>query len=93
MVTLVERHARYTLACVLPNRQAAPVSAALIEMLCPYKPSCQTLTFDNGKEFADHAFFGACLQADVYFAHPTTPGGAAPARTPTGCCASMFPSA
>lgn len=70
MVTLVERKSRYTLACVLPNREAAPVSAAIIRMLRPHKQSCLSLTFDNGKEFADHVFFGACLQADVYFAHP-----------------------
>ena len=31
---------------------------------------CQTITFDNGKEFAQHAFMAASLGADVYFAHP-----------------------
>ena len=70
LVTLVERCSRYTLVCHLPNREAAPVSAAILEMLRPHKAQCLTLTFDNGKEFADHVFFGNCLQADVFFAHP-----------------------
>ena len=70
LVTLVERKSRYTLVRALPNREAAPVSAAIIEMLSPHKERCLTLTFDNGKEFADHQFFGGCLGADVYFAHP-----------------------
>jgi IS30 family transposase len=70
LVTLVERCTRYTLVRHLPNREAAPVSAAILAMLRPYKAQCLTLTFDNGKEFADHVFFGNCLQADVFFAHP-----------------------
>ena len=39
-------------------------------MLRPHKQQCHTLTFDNGKEFADHQFFGSYLEADAYFAHP-----------------------
>lgn len=70
LVTLVERCSRYTLVRHLPNREAAPVSAAILEMLRPHKAQCLTLTFDNGKEFADHVFFGNCLDAEVFFAHP-----------------------
>ena len=70
LVTLVDRCSRYTLVRHLPNREAAPVSAAILEMLRPHKAQCLTLTFDNGKEFADHAFFGNCLEAQVFFAHP-----------------------
>ena len=70
LVTLVERCTRYTLVRHLPNREAAPVSAAILAMLRPHKAQCLTLTFDNGKEFADHVFFGNCLEADVFFAHP-----------------------
>ena len=56
LVTLVERCSRFTLVHHLPNREAAPVSAAILEMLRPYKAQCLTMTFDNGKEFADHVF-------------------------------------
>ena len=41
----------------------------VIELLRPHKGRCKTLTFDNGKEFAEHAFIEKCLKAKVYFAH------------------------
>jgi IS30 family transposase len=46
------------------------VTAAVIELLRPHKAQCETLTFDNGKEFAEHEFIARCLKAQVYFAHP-----------------------
>jgi transposase, IS30 family len=70
LLTLVERHSRRAIVRWLPNREAEPVSAALIEMLRPHRDQCLTITTDNGKEFADHVFYGQCLGADVYFARP-----------------------
>jgi IS30 family transposase len=70
LVTLVERKSRYTLARQVSAKQASQVGNAIIEMLRPHRDCCHTLTFDNGKEFADHAFIASCLDAEVYFAHP-----------------------
>jgi IS30 family transposase len=70
LVTLVERKSRYTLACRLDSRHSTKVTAAVIELLRPHKAQCETLTFDNGKEFAEHEFIARCLKAQVYFAHP-----------------------
>jgi IS30 family transposase len=70
LVTLVERKSRYTLASQLDSRHSDKVTQAIIELLRPHKPQCKTLTFDNGKEFAEHAFIAKCLDAMVYFAHP-----------------------
>lgn len=70
LVTLVERKSRYTLATPLESRHSDRVTQAVIELLRPHKKHCKTLTFDNGKEFAEHAFIAQCLQAKVYFAHP-----------------------
>jgi IS30 family transposase len=70
LVTLVERKSRYTLAAPLPSRHSEQVTQAVIELLRPHKSQCKTLTFDNGKEFAQHEFIAQCLQAKVYFAHP-----------------------
>lgn len=70
LVTLVERYSRYTLAQQVDSRHSAGVTQAIIGLLRPHKAQCLTVTFDNGKEFAEHAFMGKCLQADVYFAHP-----------------------
>ena len=70
LVTLVERKSRYTLACQLDSRHSTKVTQAVIELLRPHKAQCKTLTFDNGKEFAEHGFIAQCLKARVYFAHP-----------------------
>jgi transposase, IS30 family len=70
LVTLVERKSRYTLATRLDSRHSNKVTQAIIALLGPHKQQCKTLTFDNGKEFAEHAFIAKCLEAKVYFAHP-----------------------
>ena len=70
LVTLVERKSRYTLAAQLDSRHSNKVTQAIIELLGPHRKQCKTLTFDNGKEFAEHAFIAKCLNAKVYFAHP-----------------------
>lgn len=70
LVTLVERKSRYTLACQLDSRHSTKVTQAVIDLLRPHKAQCKTLTFDNGKEFAEHEFIAQCLEAKVYFAHP-----------------------
>ena len=70
LVTLEERKSRYTLAQQLDSRHSAGVTEAVIALLRPHKHLCETITFDNGKEFAEHAFIAASLGADVYFAHP-----------------------
>jgi IS30 family transposase len=70
LVTLVERKSRYTLAMQVNSKHSEGVTQAILEMLRPHKAQCLTLTFDNGKEFAEHAFIAKALQANVYFAHP-----------------------
>lgn len=70
LVTLVERKSRYTLAARLDSRHSTKVTQAVIGLLGPHKVQCKTLTFDNGKEFAEHEFIAKCLNANVYFAHP-----------------------
>jgi transposase, IS30 family len=70
IVTLVDRRSRYTFAKQVNFKTSDLVGQAVIDLLRPHKKRCHTLTFDNGKEFADHAFIGKCLDAKVYFAHP-----------------------
>ena len=36
-------------------------------LLTPYKDKCHTISFDNGKEFAEHEKMLAELKADIYF--------------------------
>lgn len=70
LVTLVERKSRYTLCQQVHSKHSEGITQAIIGLLRPHKAQCLTLTFDNGKEFAQHSYIGECLQANVYFAHP-----------------------
>ena len=70
LVTLAERKSRYVLAGALPTKHAEGVTAKINDLLRPHREKCHTVTFDNGKEFADHASIAAELKADIYFAHP-----------------------
>ena len=70
LVSVVERRSRYTLLGKVASKQAEPVAATTIGLLAPHKEHTQTITADNGKEFADHATISQALDAAVYFAHP-----------------------
>jgi len=70
IVTLVERKSRFTLLKQVARRTATAVEEAILDMLKPYQVSTHTITFDNGKEFANHQTIAQKLQANVFFAHP-----------------------
>ncbi len=70
LVTLAERKSRYVLAGHITSKHADGVTAVVTGLLTPHKAICHTITFDNGKEFADHEKIAATLNADIYFAHP-----------------------
>ena len=46
------------------------VSQAIIKSLAPLAQRVRTVTYDNGKEFADHAVVDEALKSTVYFADP-----------------------
>ena len=70
-VTLAERKSLYT---VMPrrviHRTAEAVRDAVTELLAPFVDYVHTVTYDNGREFADHEGMASDLEADIYFAHP-----------------------
>lgn len=70
IVTMVDRTSRYLTASLAPTKHAEPVSEAIIEMLKHRLHPNHTITFDNGKEFADHDFIAKRLKVQVYFADP-----------------------
>jgi IS30 family transposase len=43
------------------------VREAIVELLEPYQDQTHMITFDNGKEFAEHEQVAAPLGADTYF--------------------------
>ena len=70
VVTLVERKSRFTLLKQVTRRTALAVEDAILDLLAPYQAATHTITFDNGKEFANHQAIAQKLQANVFFAHP-----------------------
>jgi len=69
MVTLAERKSRYVLRAIYAASMLLGHSCDK-RLLTPYKDKCHTITFDNGKEFAEHEKMAAKLKADIYFANP-----------------------
>ena len=70
IVTLVDRKSRLTITASVDSLHADVVARAIIAVLTPLAAWVQTLTMDNGREFAHHELFGAKLDADVFFAKP-----------------------
>ena len=70
LVTVVERFSKYTVAQVVSHKTAAAVRTAVARGLMPHKARVHTITYDNGREFSDHAGMAQDLDATIYFAHP-----------------------
>jgi transposase, IS30 family len=71
LVSLVERKSGFTLLARVGNRQATTVREAAENRLAVLPSSLRrTMTFDNGKEFAEHEALAAALGMQVYFARP-----------------------
>ena len=70
VVTLVERKSGYALIAKVSNKTSDLVSQAIITKLNAVTPLVKTLTFDNGKEFAEHSRIDAALNSTTYFADP-----------------------
>ena len=70
IVSLVERHSRFTLLRKVERATAEAVKAAMVTLLKPHAAKVRSITADNGKEFAGHQEIAHSLQGDFYFAHP-----------------------
>ena len=70
LLTLVERKSLYTVMVKLSSRNALELADKLTAAMKTLKRKITTITFDNGKEFAEHKTISKKLNADVYFAHP-----------------------
>jgi len=70
LVTLVERKSLYTVIGRVARKTAAAVRAAIVAGLTLHKNRVHTLTYDNGKELAEHEQIAKALGVEIYFAHP-----------------------
>jgi IS30 family transposase len=68
IVSLVERKSKFVRLEKVARNTAELVGQAIREQLQPLK--VQTITSDNGREFAHHQRIADQLKADFYFAHP-----------------------
>ena len=71
LVSLVERKSGYTLLARVEDLRAPTVRQAALQRLAPLpRRFLRTMTFDNGKEFAEHEALVAATAMGVYFAQP-----------------------
>ena len=74
IATLVERQTRYVMLAKVQNKDTESVVSALIKQ-SKQLPSelYKSLTWDRGKELADHKRFSLETNIDVYFCDPRSP--------------------
>ena len=70
VLTLVERKSGYAVLSKVIKKTADLFSSAIINKLVPMDPLVKTITFDNGKEFAEHQPIDATLKSTTYFDDP-----------------------
>ncbi len=70
LMTAVERKTRFTVIALATDKTAESVKEAILGALSPLAAQVETLTYDNGKEFALHEVIAKQLKAESYFAHP-----------------------
>lgn len=74
IATLVERHTRYVMLAKVNNKDTESVISALIKQSKKLPSELyKSLTWDRGKELADHQRFSLATNIDVYFCDPSSP--------------------
>ena len=72
--TLVERTSRTTILVPLSNRQAPTVRRSFAKEIKQVPSQMKlSLTYDQGREMAEHKLFSRQTKIKVYFAHPGSP--------------------
>ena len=70
IVTLDERISKLRVAYPVNSKQACKVSQAITRVLNPIRAWVDSITYDNGKEFAKHETVNEQLECLSYFAKP-----------------------
>jgi IS30 family transposase len=74
IATLVERHSRYVMLVKVKNKDTESVVTALIKQSKKLPSELyKSLTWDRGKELADHQRFKLATNIEVYFCDPSSP--------------------
>jgi IS30 family transposase len=93
IATLVERTTRYAQLVALPDGyQAEPVRLALTASICSLPVQLRrSLTWDQGKEMAEHARFTVDSGVQVYFCDPNSPWQRGSNENTNGLLRQYFP--
>jgi len=90
--TLVERSTRYTLLIPLPELNAQSVRRAFAEAVLELPSDIRrSLTYDQGKEMAEHIEFTLDTDMQVYFAHEGAPWERGTNENTNGLLRQFFP--
>jgi IS30 family transposase len=92
MVTLVERHSRFTTLIKVPSKDTAVVVAALSRQVRKLPASLRrSLTWDRGLEMAKHKHFTVATKVKVYFCDPQSPWQRGSNENTNGLLRQYFP--
>ena len=92
IATLVERHTRYCLLVRVPSKDTETVISALIRQAHKLpRELYKSLTWDRGKEMADHKRFSLATDIDVYFCDPQQPWQRGSNENTNGLLRQYFP--
>ena len=93
IATLVERHSRFVMLVKIPGRRTAEeVNAALTAKIQTLPAALlKSLTWDQGKEMADHAQFTIDTGVTVYFCDPRSPWQRGSNENTNGLLRQYFP--
>lgn len=92
MVTLVERQSRFAMLIKVPGKETAGVVAALSKHVRKLPLELRrSLTWDRGKEMADHKNFTIATNVQVYFCDPRSPWQRGSNENTNGLLRQYFP--
>jgi len=92
IATLVERHTRYVMLAKVANKDTQTIVSTLIKQakMLPNE-LYKSLTWDRGKELADHRRFTLATNIDVYFCDPQSPWQRGSNENTNGLLRQYFP--
>jgi IS30 family transposase len=92
IVTLVERHTRFVMLVKVDSKETQAVVCALIKQAKKLPNELyKSLTWDQGKELADHRRFTIATDIDVYFCDPQSPWQRGSNENTNGLLRQYFP--
>ena len=92
MVTLVERHTRFAMLIKVSGKDTAAVVSALSRQVRKLPQELRrSLTWDRGKEMADHKNFTISTNVQVYFCDPRSPWQRGSNENTNGLLRQYFP--